>query len=103
MRFDKHVFICINERKLGEKQSCGEEHGLNLVKEMKRMVREKGLNIRINKAGCLDACEFGPAITIYPEGTYYGKVQLSDIEEIVESHLVNDQPVNRLLADFSDT
>jgi len=102
MRFEKHVFICTNQRAPGEKKSCGEAHGLELVKAFKKMVKDKGLNteIRAQKTGCLDACEFGPALVVYPEGVFYGAVELTDVEEIVTEHLANNKPVERLVIDF---
>ena len=102
MRFIKHVFICTNQRAPGEKQSCGEAHGLELVKLFKKLIKEKGLNvnIRAQKTGCLDACEFGPALVVYPEGIFYGGLAISDVQEIVEEHLENNRPVERLIIDF---
>jgi (2Fe-2S) ferredoxin len=52
------------------------------------------------KTGCLDVCAFGHALVVYPEGVFYGKVELSDVEEIIESHLINDVPVERLKLNF---
>lgn len=100
-KYDLHVFVCTNERTDGRK-SCGQEHGLALVQTMKEMLREKELphSIRINKAGCLDVCAYGPALVVYPEGIWYGGVQQEDISEIVEEHLINGQPVERLRIDF---
>ena len=48
------------------------------------------------QAGCLDACSQGPAVVVYPEGVWYGHVKVEDVPEIVESHLVRGQPVERL-------
>ena len=61
-------------------------------------LKELGLNaeIRANGAGCLDACEFGVAIVIYPEQIWYGAVTKNDDEEIIQSHIINDKPVERL-------
>ncbi len=103
MRFDKHVFICTNQRAPGERKSCGEAHGLELVKLFKKAVKDKGLNtsIRAQKTGCLDACDFGPALVVYPEGIFYGSIEFSDIDEIVNEHLANNRPVQRLIIDFS--
>lgn len=102
MKYKKHVFICTNQRPEG-KECCGEERGMALVNEFKRIMKEKGLNIemRAQKTGCLDACKFGPALVVYPEGVFYGGVQLNDVEEIVNEHLVNDRAVKRLLIDFN--
>src|SRR6185436_15785964 len=103
MRFEKHVFVCTNQRKEGEKKSCGEECGMELVKTFKKLLKEKGLkgNIRAQRAGCLDACDFGPSIVVYPEGIFYGGVKPEDVNEIVDEHLISNRPVNRLIIDFS--
>jgi len=56
--------------------------------------------IRVNKAGCLDQCEHGPTVVVYPEAVWYGHVRPEDAEEIVSEHLVAGRPVERLrLAD----
>ena len=98
MKYQKHVFICTNQKD-SPKKCCGEERGMALVDAFKNSLKEKGLNveIRAQKAGCLDVCGFGPSLVVYPEGTFYGNVQLTDIEEIIESHLVNNTPVERLV------
>lgn len=66
----------------------------------KRKIKDLGLSgegeMRINKAGCLDRCEEGPVCVVYPEGTWYTYVDNFDIDEIIESHLVNGKPVERL-------
>ena len=98
MKFKKHVFICTND-KPEPKKCCGSEHGMALVEAFKASLTEKGLNIEIRaqRAGCLDTCGKGPTIVVYPEGVYYGNVQIEDVEEIVEQHLQNDKPVERLV------
>ena len=102
MKYDKHIFICTNQRAPGEKKSCGEAHGLALVREFKRVIKEKGLHvsIRAQKSGCLDVCEQGPALVIYPEGVFYGNVAETDVTEIVNEHLVGGRPVERLRLRF---
>ena len=66
----------------------------------KRRVKELGLagagQLRVNQAGCLDRCEEGPVCVVYPEGVWYTYVDEEDIDEIIESHLVNGKPVKRL-------
>ena len=52
--------------------------------------------VRINQAGCLDRCEEGPVIVVYPEEVWYTYVDKADIDEIVEEHLVNGRVVERL-------
>lgn len=97
MKYTKHVFICANQKDAGKK-CCGAEHGMALVEAFKSELKERGLNteIRAQRAGCLDVCAKGPSIVVYPEGIFYGNVQLEDVKEIVESHLVNDVVVERL-------
>ncbi|GAB2783670.1 NAD(P)H-dependent oxidoreductase subunit E [Rhabdobacter roseus] len=101
MKYRKHVFVCTNQKE-APKKCCGQEHGLELVEAFKNALKERKLQteIRAQRAGCLDVCAFGPGMVVYPEGVFYGNVQLSDVEEIVESHLVNDVPVERLKLDF---
>jgi len=70
------------------------------VKEaLKAALKARGLQsrVRANSAGCLDACEHGVAVVVYPEGVWYGGVTAADVPEIVESHLVGGVPVERLV------
>lgn len=99
LKFDKHIFICTNERAPGEKQSCGEKHGLALVAAFKKLIKDHKLPIRVRaqRAGCLDVCIYGPTLVVYPEGTFYVGVKLEDVNEIFDSHIVNNKPVQRLL------
>lgn len=101
MKYKKHVFICTNTKEAGKK-CCGEERGMALVQAFKDEIRNRGLQtqMRAQKTGCLDACNFGPSLVVYPEGTYYGNVQLSDVTEIVEKHLLGDEPVERLVLPY---
>lgn len=99
MIYKKHIFICTNQRPEGAaKPSCGEAHGLELISEFKKLIKEKGLavEIRTQKTGCLDLCDFGPALVVYPEGVFYQHVQISDVAEIVDEHLVAGRIVKRL-------
>ena len=97
MKYKKHVFICTNQKDAGKK-CCGAEHGMALVEAFKAELKERELHIQIRaqRAGCLDICGKGPGMVVYPEGIFYGNVQMEDVREIVESHLVNDVVVERL-------
>jgi (2Fe-2S) ferredoxin len=100
MRFDRHVFVCENRRPDGHPRGCCAGAGGTEVKEaLKAALKARGLQARIraNSAGCLDACEQGPAMVVYPEGVWYGHVTPADVPEIVEKHLVGGVPVERLL------
>lgn len=99
-RFEKHIFICDNQREAGHPRGCCHDKGSSeIVEEFKKRLKELGLNskIRVNKAGCLDACGFGPAMVVYPEQIWYGNFSQNDIEEIIQSHLLNNNPVDRIL------
>jgi (2Fe-2S) ferredoxin len=96
-KYTKHVFVCTNDKE-GGKKHCGSVHGMRLVDALKEDLKNRGLQttIRAQKTGCLNMCAFGPALVVYPEGVFYGNVQLEDVAEIVESHLVGNKPVERL-------
>ena len=70
---------------------------------MKKRSKELGLvgsgEVRVNTAGCLNRCEFGPVIVIYPDETWYTFVDKDDIDEIIEEHLVKGNKVERLMID----
>jgi (2Fe-2S) ferredoxin len=97
--YDAHVFACVNERPTGHKRgSCKERGGEPLRNYMKARAKELGLgNLRINQAGCLDRCELGPVMVIYPEGIWYRAETTADIDEILETHLRRGERVTRLL------
>lgn len=103
MLYLKHVFICTNQRPEGSRVSCGESHGLALVAAFKKLIKDRGLQIEIRaqRTGCLEACEMGPALVVYPEGVFYAHVQISDVEEIVTEHLENNRVVERLAMDYN--
>jgi (2Fe-2S) ferredoxin len=101
MKYKKHIFICTNEKAEGKK-CCGEKHGMELVEAFKKLVKDHQINteVRAQRAGCFDVCSFGPAVVVYPEGIFYGPVQMSDVQEIFEEHIQNDRPVQRLMLNF---
>jgi (2Fe-2S) ferredoxin len=92
--FEKHLFVCTSGKKCPQKADVNE-----MQMQMKAKIVEKGLadKIRVNKSGCLGWCEEGPAMVCYPEGIWYTNVTPEDTDEIVESHLINNIPVERLV------
>lgn len=95
-----HMFFCTNQRDPGE--SCCANHDARAMRDYaKQRSKELGLakpgGVRVNLAGCMGRCEQGPVIAIYPQGIWYTYVDQDDIEEIMTSHLQNDQPVERLM------
>ena len=99
MIFDIHIFVCTNQRTGTDRLSCGEGHGMDLVTEFKKQTKDlkTNLKIRAQRAGCLGICDFGPTVAIYPEGIFYVNVKKEDVTEIIQSHIVNKKPVERLL------
>jgi (2Fe-2S) ferredoxin len=100
MRYERHVFVCENRRPEGHPRGCCASQGGTEVKEaLKAELRARGMDsrVRANSAGCLDACEQGAAMVVYPEGVWYGGVTPADVPEIVERHLVGGDPVERLV------
>ncbi|MBX3487203.1 MAG: (2Fe-2S) ferredoxin domain-containing protein [Candidatus Paracaedibacteraceae bacterium] len=97
--YNFHVFICQNERPEGHSRGCCHSKGSShLLTYMKSKVKALGIpKTRINKAGCLDQCESGVAVVIYPEGTWYQIKSTQDVDQIVESHLQQGIPVTSLL------
>ena len=101
-KFEYHIFIFANQRPAGNPRGCCDPEGLaTLQLAFKKELSSRGLKetVRANKAGCLDQCEHGPTVVVYPEGVWYGGVKAEDVAEIVESHIMNDAPVARLMLD----
>lgn len=98
-RFNKHIFVCENVRPKDHPRGCCSEKGsVQLRALFKRRLKELGLNteVRANAAGCLDACEHGVTVLIYPEQIWYGGVTENDVEEIIQNHIIKNNPVKRL-------
>lgn len=96
--YRRHAFFCTNVR---DGRACCQDHGADQARaHAKERVRAAGLahpgGVRVNKAGCLDRCEEGPVVVVYPEGTWYTYVDMADIDEIVDEHLIHGRVVKRL-------
>lgn len=98
--FAKHVFFCTNQRAPGE--SCCNHYGAQKMRDyVKDRVKALGLSteanrIRINSAGCMDRCDEGPVLVVYPEGVWYTYVDETDLDEIITEHLQHGRIVERL-------
>ena len=94
-----HVFFCTNQRTDG-RPCCQDSRAAEMRSYMKKRIKASGHSgkgqIRVNTAGCLDRCELGPVMVIYPEGTWYTYLDEEDIDEIIESLLSGGKPVKRL-------
>ena len=98
--FQKHVFICINERAPEDpKGCCAQKGGREVAAAFKSKLHERGLKrvVRANKALCLDQCARGVTVVVYPEATWYGHVTLADVDEIIDEHILGGRPVERLV------
>lgn len=97
--FEPHIFCCINEREEGHKRgSCGAAGSKKLQKYMKARMKEEGFEgFRVNKCGCLDRCELGPVLVIYPQGIWYHYKNRDDIDAIIETHLKKGEIVEHLV------
>tara|TARA_R110002124_G_scaffold63852_1_gene174824 strand:+ start:1003 stop:1419 length:417 start_codon:yes stop_codon:yes gene_type:complete len=103
--YKAHVFCCNNERPAGHiRGCCREKGGVSLQNYMKVRAKELGIEkTRINKAGCLDRCELGPVMVIYPEGVWYHYATREDVDEILETHLLGGKIVERLQLENDQT
>jgi (2Fe-2S) ferredoxin len=93
-----HIFVCTNERPAEHPRGCCKEKDAEgLVQGFKEELARRGLagEVRAQRAGCLDTCEFGPSVVIYPDNLWYGPVQRENLGEIVDS-LLNGTVVERL-------
>ena len=102
--YSRHIFMCTNVRPEGHPRgSCSaraaEAGGVEKLRGyMREKARQLGIeNIRCNAAGCLDRCEFGPNMVIYPEGVWYRYESAQDLDEILETHIKNGGRVSRLM------
>lgn len=100
MYYQKHVFICTNQREAG-KQCCADGDAVMLLNYAKAKIKALAQNgrgkVRINGAGCMDRCAEGPVLVIYPEGIWYRYKNQVDIDEIIEQHVLQGKIVDRLL------
>jgi (2Fe-2S) ferredoxin len=87
-KFRYHIFVCENERPASEPRGCCSAKGSVEIREaLKKECNRRGWKgiVRVNKAGCLDQCHAGPTVVIYPQQTWYGGVQLSDVPKIADA------------------
>jgi (2Fe-2S) ferredoxin len=94
-----HIFCCTNTRPPGHPRGCCSEKGSEKLRNyMKARAKELGIaDTRVNAAGCLDRCELGPTMVIYPEGVWYTYRDTADIDEILTTHVIGGGRVERLM------
>jgi (2Fe-2S) ferredoxin len=67
------------------------------MKSRCKELEKSGKKLRVNTSGCLDRCELGPVMVIYPEGIWYHYQTKADIDDILDTHLKEGKTVERLL------
>ncbi len=99
MFFDAHLFVCTNRRPDGHNRgSCAAGGSEHLRDYMKARAKELGIaNIRVNSAGCLDRCELGPCLVIYPDGVWYRIGSMADVDTVLQTHLVEGGRATELM------
>ena len=96
MKYDRQVLVC-------GVAGCASENSLNIYKRFKSLVELAKLSrVRVGQTGCFGLCAAGPIVVVYPDGTFYSHVKPEDVDEIVQSHLMNNKTVERLLYKDSD-
>ena len=97
--YQRHIFFCLNQRDNGE-ACCADHNAQKAFDRCKAQVKAQGLagpgKVRVNKAGCLDRCDEGPVMVVYPEEVWYTYANEADVDEIIDSHLRGGKPVERL-------
>ncbi len=94
-----HVFCCTNVRPEGHPRGCCSAKGSVALRDyMKDQAKQLGLgDVRINLSGCLDRCELGPNMVIYPDGVWYHYTSRADVDEILARHVRDGGRVERLM------
>ena len=97
--FESHIFVCCNQREPGSRCCCDPDGNEKLRDCFKKEVKQRGLKgkVRANTTGCLDQCELGPTVVIYPQGIWYGRVTPADVPRIIEETVVNGRVLQDLL------
>jgi 3-hydroxy-5-methyl-1-naphthoate 3-O-methyltransferase len=95
--FRFHLFVCTQQKPEGV-PSCPSGGSLAVLGALDREIQTRGLNrdVQLTTCGCMGLCDEGPVMVVYPTGTWYRRVQPSDVSEIVGAHLRDGRPVDRL-------
>ncbi len=99
LHYQRHVFFCVNQRDDG-KRCCADYDSAECRDYAKKRMKAAGFHgkgkVRVNQSGCLDRCEEGPVMVVYPEAVWYSYVDHEDIDEIIDQHLLQGKIVERL-------
>ena len=99
MIYDKHIFVCTNYRENESRCSCGNNASDQIRLKFVELIKQNKLSnkIRSNKSGCMNLCEYGPVIVIYPQAIWYVNVKINDVEEIFQKSILKDEVIKHLL------
>ena len=98
-KFKQHIFVCSNERDAGNPRGDCKSKGAEAIRNyFKGEIGKHGLkgSARANVAGCLDQCEHGVAVVVYPEDVWYTLTSVDDAKEVFEQHIIGGTIVERL-------
>jgi len=101
MRYENHIFICVNKRlEIPQKKSCS-SNGLAIREKFVEELKKNNLffKVRANKSGCLGFCNNGPVVVIYPEGIWYKNVTVEDVPIIIKETIIKKKVIKRLMLD----
>lgn len=105
MKPKKHLFVCVHERPAGDPRgSCKERGSRQVLDALKGELFNQGILGEVKATGttCLGHCEHGVTAVVYPEGVWYRQLQVEDVDDILEEHLIDGEPVERLLLSEDD-
>lgn len=97
--FTSHIFVCCNHRAPGHTRGCCDPEGQGLLRDcFKKELKRLGLGplVRANQSGCLDQCELGPTVVIYPQAIWYGGVTVADVPRIIEETVIGGRVIEEL-------
>ena len=90
--YRSHVLVCGGT-------GCSSSGSAKLIERFEEQLKEKGLDkeVKVVRTGCFGLCEAGPVVIVYPEGTFYSRVKVEDVDEIVSEHLLKGRKVQHLV------
>ncbi|MBR0513967.1 MAG: NADH-quinone oxidoreductase subunit NuoF [Clostridia bacterium] len=90
--YRSHVLVCGGT-------GCSSSGSAKLIERFEEQLKEKGLEkeVKVVRTGCFGLCEAGPVVIVYPEGTFYSRVKVEDVDEIVSEHLLKGRKVQHLV------
>ncbi|MBI2424927.1 MAG: (2Fe-2S) ferredoxin domain-containing protein [Candidatus Hydrogenedentes bacterium] len=85
--YDKIIFVCTNRRQPGDRVCCASGGSEDLHATLKSLIERRGLrrNVRVSRSGCMDRCESGPNIMVFPDNIWYSDVEEDELGDIVDA------------------